>query len=132
MIEAEHLGDRIRRLRTDLNMNLSECARRAGISKAYLSQIETGQIARPAAQVLYGIASVLGTSVAALLGEPDTAGGPAVVVSETLRAFADQRGLSEQERQMLAQIRYRGRQPETEEDWQYLFESIRRAISDGK
>ena len=129
MSGQEQLGERIHELRRQKGLTLTELARQASVSKGYLSQIERGEAGRPSAQVLFGIASVLGTSVASLLGMPTAAGESEVVVSDSLAAFANDAKLSDDEVAMLARVRYRGRQPQTPEDWRYLYESIKRSIS---
>jgi len=128
MAEGVEVGRRIRELRTEHGMSLSDVAGEADISKAYLSQIETGQVKRPSAQVLFAIASALGTTVAALLGRAPVENAEALLVPQTLRDFATEAGLTEDQVQMLAGIRYRGRQPRKKEDWGYLYESIRRSV----
>lgn len=129
MSEDPQLGDRIQELRKQKGLTLTELARQASISKGYLSQIERGEAGRPSAQVLYGIASVLGTSVASLLGMPIGDADAEVMISESLGDFAKAANLSEDEVAMLARVRYRGRQPQTVEDWRYLYESIKRSLS---
>lgn len=128
MTDSEQLGDRIRQLRKQKRMTLSELARQASVSKGYLSQIERGDAGRPSAQALHGIASVLGTSVASLLGMPVGEADTEIMISESLRKFAEVENLSEDEVAMLARVRYRGRQPRTVEDWRFLYESIKRSI----
>src|SRR2546430_14941347 len=46
---VEALGPRLRRQRRRLGLTLDELATRTGISKPYLSLIETGRVAHPAA-----------------------------------------------------------------------------------
>jgi len=125
---TDELGDRVRALRKEKGMSLSEVARQAEISKGYLSQIEAGDTERPSAQVLFQIASVLGTSVGSLLGMPGAEPDGEVMLSESLQEFAQAEGLGDEERDMLARVRYRGRQPQTVDDWRYLYESIKRSI----
>ncbi len=129
MTGSETTGAHIRRLREEKGMSLAELARQASLSKAYLSQIESGQASSPSAQILYSIASVLGTSVAALLGSPVPAPDGEIVISTSLEAFARSENLSEDDKLMLARIRYRGKQPQTEEDWRWLYESVKRSVS---
>ena len=52
------LGQRIRELRTESGLSLRECARRLGISAAFLSDVELGR-RFPSEQVLEGMARVL-------------------------------------------------------------------------
>ena len=91
---AAETGRRIRRLRGERGLSLSELARRAGIGKATLSGLETG-VRNPTAGTLYAIAGQLGVPLAALLTTPgeDPEGIPAVhgdAISATLlEAFTD-------------------------------------------
>jgi len=66
---AAETGRRIRRLRGERGLSLSELARRAGIGKATLSGLETGT-RNPTAGTLYAIAGQLDVPLAALLTPP--------------------------------------------------------------
>ncbi len=123
------LGTRIRQRREEKGLTAAELARQAQISKGYLSEIESGSAARPSADILYRLATALGTSIADLLGKevrPVTRAIP-----DTLQAFATRAQLPTEDVEMLAQIRFRGEQPETLDDWQFLYESIKRSIRGG-
>jgi XRE family transcriptional regulator, regulator of sulfur utilization len=92
---AAETGRRIRRLRGERGLSLSELARRAGIGKATLSGLESGT-RNPTAGTLYAIAGQLDVPLAALLTPPGAGPErvPAVVhgdaVSATLlEAFVD-------------------------------------------
>lgn len=128
--EVAGLGSRIRRFRQDKDLNLSQLAERAGVSKGYLSSLENsgdaGQAARrPSAKTLYAIARALGVTMSDLLGrrllleEPD---GPP---PESLQRFADEHRLPAADLQMLRTIRFRGEPPRTPERWQYIYNAIR-------
>jgi XRE family transcriptional regulator, regulator of sulfur utilization len=62
------VGARITTLRADRGLSLSELARRAGIGKGSLSELEAGQ-RNPTLDTLYAIAGQLGVPLTALLGE---------------------------------------------------------------
>jgi len=126
---AMNVGAKIRELREDKGLSLSELARQAGISKAYLSQIEAGKTTRPSGEALLRIASVLGSSVAALLGA-QTVGyrKSEVMVSPSLHKFAKKEKIGREDMLMLARIRYQGKQPQTSEDWKFLYEAIKRSV----
>jgi transcriptional regulator with XRE-family HTH domain len=124
--DAMDIGERIKLRREEAGLSGAELARRTDLSRAYLSEIETGKAQRPSGQVLFRIASELGTTVADLLGKeaPKLPG----LVSESLRRFAEQASLNQDDLNMLAQIRFRGRQPQSEDDWRFLYESIKRSV----
>jgi len=72
MVEEERaiaIGRRVRRLRQERGISLTELARKAGIGKATLSGIETGT-RNPSLEKLYAVAGQLGVPLAALLAEP--------------------------------------------------------------
>jgi transcriptional regulator with XRE-family HTH domain len=122
------LGAEIKRRREEQGLSLSDLARLAGVSKGYLSQIESEAATRPSAQTLIKVARALGTSLGELLGDQEAPGAePEVEVPESLTEFADEEQLPEAEVQMLARIRYRGRAPRTADDWRFIYESIRRS-----
>lgn len=128
--EARALGARVTGARTTKSVSVAQLAELAGISKAYMHQIENGECRRPSAQVMFDIANVLGTSVGYLLGRtPDVPEPGKVRVPVSLRRFAQTHAeLAEEDIEMLARIRHRGDQPKTEKDWEYLWESIKRSV----
>lgn len=117
------LGQRIRDHRTRAELTQAELARRAGISKAYLSELEGESGRRPSADVLLRIADALGTTIAELLGRSLEPREPARI-PEGLRQFARERGLSQDEVRALAAIRMRGGPPRTKERWAFIYDAI--------
>ncbi len=124
---------RIKGLRAEHGLSLSELARLSGVSKGYLSQIERSAEARPSASTLFALAKALGTSAAALLGSTEegvAAEEAAPEIPDSLREFAAEAELPPAELHMLARIRYRGEAPRSKEDWRFIYESIRRSVRD--
>lgn len=121
------IGNEIKRRREQQGLSLTDLARLAGVSKGYLSQIESGLATRPSAQTLFKLARALGTSMAELLGEQPVETAAMEEIPEALREFARQVQLPEADVRMLAGIRYRGRTPRTVDDWRFIYESIRRS-----
>jgi transcriptional regulator with XRE-family HTH domain len=70
---AENLGTRIRRARALKDMSQAELARRIGVSKNTMAQIEHGQTTDPGAMKIVAIAEVLGVSTDELLRGSATA-----------------------------------------------------------
>lgn len=128
--EAKELGERMKAARSEKGLSVAELARLAEVSKAYIHQIENGDCQRPSAQVLFGIATVLETSVAHLLGKGPSGPESGVVrIPESLQKFAASNPeLKQEDVQMLARIKHRGEQPKNEDDWAYLWESIKRSV----
>ena len=61
------IGARLRELRTERGISMSELARRAGVGKGSLSEIESGR-RNPTVETLYAICRPLGVPLTALLG----------------------------------------------------------------
>lgn len=118
------IGDRIRRFRTERNLNLSRLAEQAGVSKGYLWALENDSgTRRPSAETLYAVAKALGVTMADLMGR-ELSATPAAEIPDTLRQFADEEGLPEADVQMLASIQFRGERPRTKDRWRYIYTAI--------
>lgn len=63
------IGSRIKDLRKQRKLSITELAKRAGVSKSYLSYIERDVQKNPSLQFLSKIATTLDTSIEYLLGE---------------------------------------------------------------
>lgn len=63
------IGDRVKRLRMEKKMSLSELAEQAGVAKSYLSSLERNLQRNPSIQFLEKIASVLNVPVDHLIHE---------------------------------------------------------------
>ena len=121
------LSEQIRKHRQNEGLSLTELARLSRVSKGYLSHLENDLHGpRPSADVLYRIATALGTSVHELLGKQ--ADNNLDDLPAELRAFASDENLPEEEIALLARIEYRGRRPRTVADWRFLYEAIKRSV----
>lgn len=128
--QPSDLGRRIRERREKLGLTLTELHQRSGISKSYLSNLETRpEHSKPSAKTLYAIGKALNVTMSELLGEA-LISTPPTDIPPTLRSFADARGLTEPEVQMLAGIQLRGERPESQEQWAYIYNSIRMTLED--
>ena len=63
-----HIGDRIRRLRTDRGLSVRTLAAMAGFSPSFISQVEHGQVS-PSIASLERIASALGITLGGFFTE---------------------------------------------------------------
>jgi transcriptional regulator with XRE-family HTH domain len=114
------IGPRIRQLRESRGWSLTELANRAGISRSYLTQIEHGE-SFPTHEKILKLADALGALPSELLDdEPED-----MEIPESLREFATQASLPSAEIKMLAQIEYRGRRPNTTEEWKAIYSVIK-------
>lgn len=78
--EIEALAATVRRLRLQRGLSTAELSRRAGMSRATLTQIEAGG-ANPTLETLYALANALEAALADLIATPRPAGPPRVVRS---------------------------------------------------
>ncbi len=129
------LGHRIREHRKSRGLKLSQLAAEAGISTSYLSQIERGEKDSVSADILFRVAKALGITAKALYQPPRKAERIEVSmddIPEPLKDFYEKRGkslgMTDVDLAMLSKIRYRNMQPRTQEDWEFLYLSIRRTI----
>ena len=125
-----NLSQKIRQLREEKEWSLNKLAEMAGVSKAYLSQLENNVSKQPSAEVLLKIASALGTTIADLLDKPVRVQAKDFgEMPDGLRKLIDDQGetldIREEDVKMLMRIRYRGNQPETPEDWEHILRTIR-------
>src|SRR4051794_33197203 len=112
--EAEAIGKRVQRYRSDRGWNLSRLADEAGMSKGYVWAIENGEVPRLSGRKLYDLAKALGVTMSDLLGR-ELLSEPHSSIPPSLREFAEERQLPETDTEMLAGIQFRGGQPQTKE-----------------
>lgn len=112
---------------------MAELARRAQVSRGYISQLEKeADAVHPTVDVLYRIALALGTSIGELMEKKMMSTEDELTeIPEELRQFAIAERLTDEDIKMLAQIKYRGHQPRTAKDWGFIYEAIKRGIQAG-
>ena len=131
------LAENLRKFRDEKKLSLEEVASRAGISKAYLWELErdTEGAKKPSAAVLMRIANALSRTLAELLALPTVQApqGP-IELPQSLQQFRDRlaregQTLSDEDLRDLACMRFRGAQPQTADEWHQLYlvmNSVRR------
>lgn len=117
------LAATLKRYRGDIDISQAELARRTGLSRAYISELESGLGKRPSGDVLLRIAEALGVTIADLLDRQIRA-RKGSNVPDGLREFANQRSLPESDVAMLASIQFRGDQPRTARRWSMIYDTI--------
>lgn len=118
------IGENIRSLREGRGMSLSELARRSHISRGYLHLIEK-EDGNPTQEKLIAIAKALEVSVSQIIGEKPERSVSSVTIPESLLKFAESERLNEDEVQMLSQINYRGKHPDSPREWEILYSLIK-------
>ena len=124
------IGKRIIELREKRGISLSQLAREAGMSKSYLSQIEHGRFKSPSADIMYRVASALGTTIADILEEQiiaveenyHTVPAP---LRDLVRTKGELLDIRDEDVRLLARIRYRGLLPKRSEDYEYILQTLR-------
>ena len=128
------LGSRLRVVRKNLGLTLSQLSKKSKISKAYLSQLENEQFSNPSTEVIVKLCSALGVSFESIIGSkdisPNVFSGNAIPIH--LRAIAQEENLNEQDLSMLSNIHFRGKQPNSPDGWRYVIDAIKRSIEDEK
>ena len=127
------IQDKLRSLRKTKELSVKKLSKDSGVSEAYLHQLEYGIRKNPSGDVLRKLALALGATVADLIGAPVTISEEALRdVSASLQALTrekgEQLGLRQEDLKMLGQIHFRGRQPNTEEDWELIFLFLKRLL----
>ncbi|MFZ3562504.1 MULTISPECIES: helix-turn-helix domain-containing protein [unclassified Streptomyces] len=88
---GDEVGRRLKRLREDSGLSLSELARRSGVGKGTLSELETGR-RNPTLETLYALTTALGRPLSAVLDDPPgTAAGAAGVSGSAVTAVLIER-----------------------------------------
>ncbi len=123
------LGGRIRELRKNRGLTLTQLSQRSKVSKAYLSQLENEQFSNPTTDILLKLCSVLRVSVDTIL---DLEGSTAVQadffeVPAQLRAIVKEEELNDDDIAMLSKISYRGKQPNSTDGWRSVIKAIRKS-----
>jgi transcriptional regulator with XRE-family HTH domain len=135
------LAARIRELRESKGFSLEDLASRAKISKTYLWELErdTAGVKKPSADVLMKIANALSTTIADLMSLPSVRVQESRVeeIPASLKEFRDRmkqlgNELSETDVRDLAQMRFRGGQPQTADEWHALYLVLARSTRNPK
>ena len=133
MIKEMKIGDNIKKYREIKGITLPELAVRAGVSKAFLWEIETGNSKRPGAEILFKIAEALGVTIAHLMGKQQSQESQNLIepeINEGLRAFINERKrqghpLDPEEIKSLSFVQLRGGRPATKEQWALVYGMLR-------
>lgn len=134
------LSRKIRHLRKEKAFSLNKLAKKTGVSKTYLWQLENNVSQQPSAEILFKIASALGTTIADLLDKPVRVQSTDVLrlgedeIPYGLRRLINDRGdildIREEDVKMLMNIQYRGKQPKSVDEWEYILRTIRLVVDE--
>jgi transcriptional regulator with XRE-family HTH domain len=126
------IGENIKKYREIRGLTLPDLAERAGVSKAFLWEIESGKSKRPGAEVLFRIADALGVTIAHLMGRQPSAQKELIEpeINDGLRAFINERkrlgqALDPEEIKSLSYVQLKGGRPTTKEQWALVYGMLR-------
>ncbi|MCX5758750.1 MAG: helix-turn-helix transcriptional regulator [Candidatus Hydrogenedentes bacterium] len=127
------LAEKLKSLREEKKLSVADLATQSGVSKPYIWQIEDERRKNPTGEVLRKLASALGTTVPELMGAPAGITEDALAdMPSALRKFVKRRGkicgLQPEDVEMLKHIHYRGKRPQTAEDYELVFTFLRRLL----
>jgi len=127
------LKERLSSIRKGKGLSVLDLARAAGVSPAYLWQIESGAKRNPSGEVIKRLAAALGTTVADLMETSLAVPGHSLQeVPPSLRSLiskkARQLDIRQEDVEMLKQIQFRGRRPAKEEDYELIFLFLKRIL----
>ena len=133
------LNERLRELRRERGLTLRELSeaieKRTGerLSVSYLSELERKD-AVPSVETLARIAGGYGVSLPEILAPVDFYGGEiGSPYSKGLLQFKESRQLEDDWVETLARIEFRGRRPDTEDEWEAIYGVLRALIGkDGR
>jgi transcriptional regulator with XRE-family HTH domain len=124
------LRERLAQLRQSRNYKLRElreaieAATGESMALSYLSTLEK-ENRTPSIDTLTKIAAGYGMSLRELLGPVVLPGAPQRQYSQTFEEVAAERGMSDAEKEELYQFEFRGKRPETKEDWDLLYSVLK-------
>jgi XRE family transcriptional regulator of biofilm formation len=133
------IGKNVKKYRELRDYTLPDLAARAGVSKAFLWEIETGNSKRPGAELLYKIAEALGVTIAHLMGKGATGDDAREMIepeiNDGLRAFINERkrlgqALEPEEIQSLSFVQLKGGRPQSKEQWSVVYGMLREMIAE--
>ena len=119
-METESFGKTVREQRLAERLSQEDLARKVGISRNYLSEIERGKATNLSWQVMERLSTALG-----LKGQPKADDEIDRSVQPSLAEYAKSKRLPDADVQMLARLQYRGQQPTTAEGWALLYTAIK-------
>ncbi len=127
------IGSNIKKYREIRGITLPHLAHKAGVSKAFLWEIETGNSKRPGAEILFKIAEALGVTIAHLMGKQPVKEAQDMIepeINDGLRAFINEskrqgHPLDPEEIKSLSFVQLKGGRPTTKEQWALVYGMLR-------
>lgn len=126
-MDIKRVGDNLRNLRREQKLSQADLADLTNVSRNYISMIERGQAENISNEIIKKIAWGLGVSIEQITGKPNDKSG--TIIPPALREFALKASLPYETVEILLKIPFRGKEPETSEEWEELYKAINHFIS---
>ena len=120
-MDVEAFGKKVRDKRADQRWSQEELAKRIGISRTYLSQIERGVAQNPSWRLIEQLTTILGLSPSEVFGQKHEWSELPPGLSE----FARKADVSPENVEMLSKIHYGGQRPTRSRDWELIYKVIK-------
>ncbi len=138
-IDLKKLGAKIRFLRQGKGWSLAELAKKSGVPKAYISDLENGLAGKPNIQYIFNIAVALDVTIDDIVRDttlkehrvrkrraPEDL-PPGLWDLQQELAASPEMALTDEEVERLAQVNFRGNRPRDKEGWRFVLQAIRMA-----
>lgn len=124
-MKPSELGFQVQKQRARLHLSQEELAARAELSRNYISLIERGEAQNVSVAILNRLAGALQTTPAELL---HTSENNEILIPPSLRELGKRRNLSFDAVDRLVRIPHRGQEPKTVEEWEKLYNAVRKYL----
>jgi len=128
-MDRGELGRRVLKYREELGLSQTGLAQQAGISRNYVSLIETGEASNISMNVLGRLAAALGVAPAVLTGQSEQG---ELLIAPALRQLGLEDNLSFETIDRLSRIPRRGQEPTSVQEWRRLYQAIRPYLETGE
>ncbi len=122
----QEVGREVARRRQEIGLSQEMLAKKADVSRNYISLIERGEASNISMSILGRIATALGATPTELLGR--TSQGE-LLIPPALRELGRQDDLSFEIVDRLARIPRRGKEPKTVEEWRKLYVMLKKYLN---
>ncbi|MEK9159822.1 MAG: helix-turn-helix transcriptional regulator [Patescibacteria group bacterium] len=120
------IGERIKTRREYLEMSQENLSEKAGVSRAYINQLENNRSLRPSAPVLFEIANALDVTMGDLLGKVERTGEEPLELTTSMKKAIELFPELEKVKDEMPNWRYRGRYPTNPQDWFAIYSILKR------
>jgi transcriptional regulator with XRE-family HTH domain len=107
-----HVSALLKELRVARGLSVAELAEAAAVSSPYIWQIESGRRQNPSGEKLQRLATALGVTIADLI----------------VKGRGKRLDVRREDVEMLKHVHFRGRRPDSQEDWELVFLFLKRIL----